>query len=171
MRRETTDRSRLVWLIAILAAAHNTEEAVSFPRYLPLALERLPEAWRSVAGPMTLGQVWVALAVVTLIPCALAVWATLRPDLAAPLWLLLLVQSTLLLNVVWHVAAAIVLFDGYAPGLGTAVLLNLPFSVYLLRRAARENWIISPARWALLPSAVLVHGPLLSGLLMLTEHV
>lgn len=117
---------------------HNTEEAITFPRYLPLVLARLPETWRSLAGPITLGQVWAALAVVTLIPFALAAWATLRPEQAAPVWLLLLVQATLLLNVIWHVSAAIVLFDGYAPGLATAVLLNLPFSIYLIRRAARE---------------------------------
>ncbi len=150
---------------------HNTEEAITFPRYLPLVLARLPETWRSLAGPITLGQVWAALAVVTLIPFALAAWATLRPEQAAPVWLLLLVQATLLLNVIWHVSAAIVLFDGYAPGLATAVLLNLPFSIYLIRRAARENWVSPRARWALLPSAVAIHGPVLSGLLSLTERL
>jgi hypothetical protein len=152
-------------------AVHNAEEAITFPRYLPLVLERLPEAWRSIAGPITLGQVWAALAIVTLIPCALAAWAALRPEQAAPVWLLLLIQATLLLNVVWHVVAAIVLFDGYAPGLATALLLNLPFSVYLIRRAAREHWVSRRARWALLPSALAVHGPILSALLLLMERL
>jgi Protein of unknown function with HXXEE motif len=150
---------------------HNTEEAMTFPRYLPLVLARLPETWRGVAGPITLGQVWVALAVVTLIPCVLAAWAALRPDDAAPVWLLLLIQATLFLNVLWHVGAAIVLFDGYAPGLATAVLLNLPFSIFLIRRAARENWVSPRARWALLPGALAVHGPLVSGLLLLAERL
>ena len=149
---------------------HNTEEALTFPRYLPLVLERLPETWRSLVGPITLGQVWAALAVVTLIPFALAAWAALRPEQAAPVWLLLLVQATLLLNVVWHVGAALVWFAGYAPGLVTAVGLNLPFSIYLIRRAARENWVSQRAQWALLPSAVAMHGPVLSGLLSLTER-
>jgi hypothetical protein len=152
-------------------AGHNTEEALTFPRYLPLVWERVPDSWRSIAGPITLGQVWVALAVVTLIPCVLAAWAALRPDQVAPLWLLLLVQATLLLNAIWHLGAAIVLFDGYAPGLVTAVLLNLPFGVYVLRRAARENWVSRRARWALLPSAVAVHGPAVSALLLLTERL
>jgi hypothetical protein len=84
---------------------------------------------------------------------------------------LLLIQATLLLNVVWHVVAAIVLFDGYAPGLATALLLNLPFSVYLIRRAAREHWVSRRARWALLPSALAVHGPILSALLVLMERL
>ena len=44
------------------------------------------------------------------------------------------------------VSAAAVVFGGYAPGLVTAVLINLPSSLYLLR-----------AMWALLPGALLMH--------------
>lgn len=150
---------------------HNAEEAVFFPRYLPLVLGRLPETWRSLAGPITLGQVWAALGFVTLVPFGLATWAELRPEKAAPVWLLLLTQATVLLNVVWHVSAAALVFNGYAPGVVTAVVLNLPFSIYLLRRAAGESWLSPRARWALLPGALLVHGPVLSGLLLLTERM
>ncbi len=164
-------RPRVLWLIPVLLAAHNAEEALLFPRYLPLLLGRLPQGWRAVAGALTLGQVGTALALVTLIPLLLVIWATSRPKSAVPLWLLLLVQATVLLNVLWHVSAAMVVFDGYSPGLVTAVLINLPFSVYLLGRAARERWVSRGAMWALLPGALLMHGPLLSGLLLLTEHL
>ena len=164
-------RPRVLWLIPILLAVHNAEEALLFPRYLPLVLGRLPEGWRALAGALTLGQVGTALALVTLIPLLLVIWATRRPESAVPLWLLLLVQATVLLNVLWHVSTAMVVFDGYAPGLMTAVLINLPFSVYLLGRAARERWVSRGAMWALLPGALLLHGPLLSGLLLLTERL
>jgi hypothetical protein len=43
--------------------------------------------------------------------------------------------------------------------------------VYLIRRAAREHWVSPRARWALLPGAIAVHGPVLSGLLLLTERL
>ena len=164
-------RPRVLWLIPILLAVHNAEEALLFPRYLPLVLARLPEGWRALAGAVTLGQVGTALALVTLIPLLLVIWATRRPESSLPLWLLLLVQATVLLNVLWHVSTAMVVFDGYAPGLMTAVLINLPFSVYLLGRAARERWVSGGAMWALLPGALLMHGPLLSGLLLLTERL
>ena len=164
-------RPRVLWLIPVLLAAHNAEEALLFPRYLPLLLGRLPQGWRAVAGALTLGQVGTALALVTLIPLLLVIWATSRPKSTVPLWLLLLVQATVLLNVLWHVSAAMVVFDGYSPGLVTALLINLPFSVYLLGRAARERWVSRGAMWALLPGALLMHGPLLSGLLLLTEHL
>ena len=165
-----TNRHRILWLVPALTAAHNAEEALTFPRYLPLALERFPPVWRSFAGAITLGQVWAALAVVGLIPLGLAGWAAVRPGRATPVWLLLLFQTTLLVNAGWHISAAIVLFDGYAPGLVTAVLLNLPFSIYLLRRAARESWVGPRARLALLPGALVLHGPLLSALLLLMER-
>ena len=54
----------------------------------------------------------------------------------------------MLLNVLWHVATAALVFNGYAPGLLTAILINLPFSVYLLRRAASERWVSRGAMWA-----------------------
>ena len=164
-------RPRVLWLIPLLLAVHNAEEAFLFPRYLPLVVGRLPEGWRHIAGALTLGQVGTALALVTLIPLLLAIWAARQPDSAIPLWLLLLVQATVLLNVLWHVSTAAVVFGGYAPGLVTAVLINLPFSIYLLRRAAREGWVNRREMWALVPGALLMHGPLLSALLLLTERL
>lgn len=161
---------RVLWLVPLFLALHNAEEAAFFPRYLPFVLARLPAGWRVIAGSVTSGQVWLALAIVILAAAAVAAWAVARPGSAVALWLLLLIQTTVLLNVVWHAAAALVLFRGYAPGLVTALLVNLPFSVYLLRRAAREAWLGRPALWALLPAGLVAHGPLLSGLLLLTER-
>jgi hypothetical protein len=161
---------RVLWLVPFLLALHNAEEAVFFPRYLPFVLARLPAGWRAVAGPVTSGQVWLALAVVTATALGLCVWAQRRPRSRTALWLLLLLQATVLLNVAWHTAAAVILFRGYAPGLVTALLLNLPFSLYLLRRAARERWLGRGMLWALAPAALLVHGPMLSALLLATER-
>ena len=164
-------RSRSVlWLVPILLAVHNAEEALFFPRYLPFVLYRLPAAWQAVIAPLTTGQVGGALAVVTAVAFIVAWWADRSPDSALALWLLLLIQASVLLNVVWHVAAAVVLFGGYAPGVVTALVLNLPFSIYLLRRAVREQWLGRGARWALAPAAIVLHGPLLAALLLLTER-
>jgi hypothetical protein len=163
-------RSTAVWLVPLLLALHNAEEALLFPRYLPLAVARLPQGLQAVAGAITLGQVWSALALVTVVSFGIAAWAAARPSSRPAIWLLLLVQMTILLNVVWHLAAAVVVFQGYAPGLVTALAIHLPFSIYLLRRAAAERWVGTGARWALLPGALAVHGPALSALLLLTER-
>jgi Protein of unknown function with HXXEE motif len=164
-------RSRsVVWLVPIFLAIHNAEEALFFPRYLPFVLYRLPAGWQALIAPLTTGQVGAALGVVTAVAFVGAWWSYQSPDNAVALWLVLLIQATVLLNVVWHVAAAVVLFGGYAPGVVTAVLLNLPLSIYLLRRAARERWLGPRARWALVPAAIVLHGPLLATLLVVTER-
>jgi hypothetical protein len=162
---------QVLWLVPTLLAVHNAEEALFFPRYLPFVLARLPAGWQAVAAPLTTGQVWSALAAVTGVAFAVAWWAYRRPDSQAALWLLLLIQSAVLLNAVWHAVIAVVLFGGYAPGLATALALNLPFSLYLLRRVVREQWLSRPARWALVPGAFLLHGPLLAALLLVTERL
>jgi heme/copper-type cytochrome/quinol oxidase subunit 4 len=163
-------RRTAIWLVPVLLMLHNAEEALLFPRYLPLALARLPEGFRAVAGAITLGQVGAALALVTAVPFGLAAWAAVSPSSRLALWLLLLVQATVLLNVFWHLATAVIVFQGYAPGLITAVALNFPSSIYLLRRAQAEQWVGPAARWALVPGALVLHGPLLSGLILLTER-
>ena len=78
-------------------------------------------------------------------------------------WAIALVQAVVALNVVSHLAAALVL-RSYTPGLASAVTLNLPFSVYVFRRATSEGWFGRRERWALVPAALLVHGP---GLILL----
>jgi hypothetical protein len=161
---------RILWVVPILLALHNAEEAIFFPRYLPFVLARLPSGWQAVAGPVTSGQVWLALAAITLLGFAVALWADRRPSSRAAVWLLLLIQTTMLVNALWHLGAAVVLFGGYAPGLATAVLLNAPFSIYLLRRARAEGWVSRRALLALMPAALVVHGPLLSVLLLATER-
>jgi hypothetical protein len=160
----------VLWLVPSLLALHNAEEALFFPRYLPLVLSRLPVGWQAVIAPLTTGQVLSALVIVTVSALLVAWWADQRPSSGLALWLLLLIQSTVLLNVLWHAATAVMLFGGYAPGLVTALLLNLPFSIYLLHRAAAERWLDRGALWALVPSAILLHGPLLAVLLVVTER-
>jgi Protein of unknown function with HXXEE motif len=158
------DASRRAAIIAVPAilTVHNLEELLAMPRVLPTLADRLPEAVRGVFPSITMAQFAAALAVATVVPWALALLAL--AGRRGALRLLLVVQATMLVNVASHLGSAAML-GGYAPGLATALALNLPFSIYLLRRARREQWI-GPRAWTLLfPLALLVHGPLLVGLL------
>ena len=56
--------------------------------------------------------------------------------------------------------AGLVLFGGYAPGLISAVALNLPVSVLVLRRAAAEQWFSRQVLRALVPAAIVLHLPI-----------
>ncbi len=71
------------------------------------------------------------------------------------------------MNVLSHVGAASMV-RGYSPGLVTAVLVNLPFSAYLIGRAAREPWLSRRRLLGASPISLLIHGPLLVGLLSLS---
>jgi hypothetical protein len=60
---------------------------------------------------------------------------------------------------------------GYAPGLVSALLVNAPVSAYLLGRASREDWVPRGARHALWPAALVIHGPVLWGVLFLSSYL
>jgi hypothetical protein len=152
-------------------AAHNLEEALLIPPYLARAQALPPTGLLAVNGGATAERLWFAPAVVTVVPIVLGVWVLCSRESRYAVWSLLLIQATLLLNALWHVAAAAVLFGGYAPGLVTAVGLNVPLAVYLLRRAGRERWTSRRALYALPPAALVLHGPVLAALLALTRSI
>lgn len=160
-------RRFILWLIPVFLLLHNAEEAIAVRRDLPQMLEHLSQ-WGLGFGDVTYAQMLVALAVATLITFALVAWAVHRPGRVSALWVTLLIQVVVLLNVFSHLAAAFFVMRGYSPGLITAVLINLPFSLYLLRRAVMEQWLSRRALWLTIPAALVVHGPLLLGLIRLS---
>jgi hypothetical protein len=152
----------LLVAVPVLLTVHNLEELLAMPRGLPVLAARMPDALRGIVPAVTPPAFDAALAVATVLPWIAASFAVAGSRTA--LYLLLAVQATMLVNVASHVAAAAVL-GGYAPGLATALALNLPFGIHLLGRARREAWIGRRA-WAMLfPLALVIHGPLLAGLL------
>ena len=163
----TLSRRAVIWLIPALLAVHNAEEAVMFPRYLPLVRVLLPDSARPIAAGVRYEQMLIALAIATIVPLGIAIWAVARPRSPVALWSVLLIQAVVLLNVAAHVGSALLILRGYGPGLATALAVNLPFSLYLLRRAAREQWTTRQGLLALAPAAFVVHGPLLLGVIAL----
>jgi len=148
--------------------AHNLEEALLLPAYVPGVWMRLPPSWVAWTGSPGAEVLRSALIVVSIVPVVLGIWLLRKPQSRRAVWSLLLIQTTLLLNAFWHLAAAALLFRGYSPGLITALLLNLPLSAYLFRRARQEGWLSRRAFLALVPGALVLHGPVLAGLLLLT---
>ncbi len=86
-------------------------------------------------------QFYVALLGATILPFFLILFATAGRPSRVKSYLAVVLAGVLLLNVFLpHVPAAVVL-GGYAPGVATAVLLNLPFSVYFFRRSLHDGRI------------------------------
>jgi len=139
-----------------------------FPRYLPVVRERVPDWARPIVTSVTYEQMLIALALATIVPLGIAIWAVARPRSPVAVWSILLIQAVVLLNVAAHVGSALLLLRGYGPGLATALAVNLPFSLYTLRRAREERWTTRQGLLALAPAAFVVHGPLLLGVIALT---
>jgi hypothetical protein len=151
----------LQWLVPAFALLHNLEEALTVPRYAPLVRERLsgiaPAALMTATGHPS--WFYGALLAATIVPALVVLVAVTRPMTRATAYAVMFVQSLFLVNVfVPHVPAALLL-GGYAPGVVTAVVLELPFSVYFLRRSVREGAV--SRRGALMTVALACPGLLL----------
>ena len=149
---------------------HNAEEAIAFRRVLPEVPALLPPPFAAVAARLTYPTMLIALAVVSLLAVAAAIAVSREPEARWSLWLLLVIEATMAINAVSHALLALFVFRGYAPGVITALVVNIPFAAYCFRRAKRENWVSSGALAATIPAAIIVHGPLLAGGLWLASR-
>ena len=157
-------RRMLLWLVPILLTIHNLEEAVVMPAFIEKRNASVQGRLQGIIPPITYKQFLTALIIITVIPYLIALfwigrrWAQ---------YLLVGLQVVMLINVCAHTLMALSL-KGYAPGLITALLLNLPFSLYLLKRAVSERWMSGKAVALMFPIGLLLHGPALAGLMLLS---
>lgn len=147
-------RDAVLALIGVSLVLHDTEEYLTFPAFFRSSGRLL----RWLPTPVLLHNtqhLHFALAMATVLPLTVVAWAILRPRKAL-LVAVLFLESVLLVNAFWHMLAATV-NRGYVPGVITAVLINLPFGIYVLRRAVREQWIGRRAAWQMIGLAVILH--------------
>ena len=97
----------------------------------------------------------IALLLATVLPLIVIGLAAINKRQAL-LMAALFVEAILLVNAFAHVLTA-VLLQSYVPGLITAVLINLSFGVYVLRRAVGEQWIRVQVAWQLIAAAIALH--------------
>lgn len=135
-------KSRLSWFGFTVIALHNLEEGLTAPPWLALharelqlrfGLERIPAA--NASGFYT------SLTVLTIV-ILLWIFAVRRaPDRRFGMYSLVILFAVFFCNaLVPHLAGAILL-GRYVPGVLTAVLLVIPFTVLWSIRAFREGWV------------------------------
>lgn len=125
--------SGIALVFAAAVTLHNIEEAVWLP------------GWSKTVGrlqrPVDPFEFRFAVTVLTLLALVLAVGCRIEPIAVFCRYSVSGYALAMLLNVVFpHVAATIALRK-YAPGLATALLLNLPVTVWLLHRAFDQDLI------------------------------
>ena len=130
------------------------------PRFLGEGGLRLPAAMCEIAASISYPQFLAAIVLVTLIPIILAAFDDLSRERSGAAYALLCTQVVMFVNVFWHLAMAL-LTRGYVPGLISATVINLPFSIYILRRAFVERWFSRRAIALAFLIALFLHAPAL----------
>lgn len=125
---------RLQWLFPIAVTLHNGEEALFMPAWDVAHSNQIPLHPRAAV-------IWLALLLLTAIAYVITALSAKRGPQSVWAYLLFGYIAATWVNVfVPHIPAAI-FFRGYAPGVITAVLINLPLMSILLFQVVRDHWV------------------------------
>jgi len=131
-------------MLALVIALHNTEEGITAGEYLPRVreiIERVPALRERGLLPPSLPRLYLALIIVTVVPALVLGWATTGRDSSVKREVVAVIAAALLWNVFLPHISAMIVLRGYAPGGLTALVVNLPFCVYLFRRSLIEQML------------------------------
>lgn len=167
-------RRALLWLVPLFITLHNLEEMIGIPSLLEGLNVQLP-AWAARVippggFPPSYHRYLFMLLLVTALPYVLALLPGRKKARGPRTMLLALVQTLMFVNVFSHLALWN-LTNRYVPGLITALVFNLPFSIVMLASGLRQGWLRGSDFAYLLPFAILLHGPGLFGLMWLASLV
>ena len=154
---------QFLWYIPLVLTLHNIEEALTMPRWVAEhsseIMSRLPSF---IEVQFTSRQLFASLAISTIVPFVATLLCVDGEKRSRKLFLLFLLQMIILLNVfVPHIVATVVMAR-YNPGLVTAVCCNLPFSLFLFKKAYNESFLSSRELLLLFITAVLVYVPVVA---------
>jgi len=157
-------------LAPIFTTIHNVEEALLMPAMLERRNSSVPGLFQKLIPPITYKQFLIALAITTVIPYVIAGCGDLLLIGGRAVYLLLIFQAMMLFNVLAHGMMA-TMMGGYAPGLATALILNLPFSIYLFRRADKEQWVNKKSLRLAFVIGGLLHTPGLTAVILIAGSI
>jgi hypothetical protein len=138
----------LLILAPIAFLLHNLEESLTMVNFVQQNLQRLPAPIRWIEEQLLLTQTsfLIPVVILTLLLAGLSL-RLLFPN--PPHWgqyVWPVAMLTLCANAFIHIAQA-VWFAGYAPGVLTAVLLQLPITLLSARASVRAGWLSKRAAW------------------------
>lgn len=124
------------WLFPVVITLHNLEEAIWLP------------AWSNHAGkwhrPVSPSAFRFAAAVFAALAFIVTFWSARAGRESVGAYLITGYALAMLINVLVPHLLATVAMRRYMPGLGTAIVLNLPVTIVLLRRAFAEGYVSFP---------------------------
>jgi len=140
--------TRLLWGVPILLAIHNFEEAPFMEKW---SKELLLPIHPAVS---TRQFVW-AVTLLTAAGFAVTYFGINTTEQPIGVWAVLEIQAIMFVNALVPHLVASLRFQKYNPGVATALLLNIPFSVYLFQRVMQEGLMSWGVFWVLLSIAPL----------------
>lgn len=127
---------QLLWLVPVLFAIHNLEEVRGMakePAKLSLPFHK----------GVTLPQFVIAVTILTSVAFGVTWLGVHYMSSGIGIYLVFVIQMIILVNAFLPHIALFIRYRSYNPGLLTAVIITLPFSVYLLRWVL-ENQFVTP---------------------------
>lgn len=151
---------QLFWLIPIILSIHNLEEALTMPQWVPAHLPLL----RSTIPlfnhlHFSTAQLYISLSSVTLFPFLVTFFCTCRERTQRKIIIMLTLQAIIFWNALMPHISGVVVLGMYNPGVVTAVVCNVPFSVYLFKRMRTEGIITNNSMREILVAGVLLYLP------------
>ena len=146
----------VIWIFPLAFLIHDLEEIFTMERFTRENRERFPKFLRNIAAINTT-QFTIAVGVlfaITLLASYLATGQQRQVDI------FITALALFLVHVFWHIATPII-FRKYTPGLITALLIVMPYSLYAFHRLFGANWIGSDSLSTAILIGVLLFGPLI----------
>jgi len=149
-----------LWFIPILLLVHNIEEALTMPQWVEVNLSVLREKlflFRYVNFSRV--QLYTSLVLVSLIPFILATFCMREPMKTKRITVLLALQGIIFWNAFVPHLSGIFVLGMYNPGTITAMVINIPFSIYLFRRSVKEGMFTAKNLRSMMLLALAVYLP------------
>jgi Protein of unknown function with HXXEE motif len=129
----------LLWLIPVLLSVHNTEEALTMPQWVSENRGQISSVL-PVRIDFSKSQLLASLASATIVPFCITAVCVGGARGSFRIKILLGLQAIVFMNaLIPHIVLTLWLMK-YNPGFVTAVLFNIPFSIYLFHRAVKEGY-------------------------------
>jgi len=131
---------KFFWTIPIILSIHNLEEALTMPQWMSAQLPTLRSTLPFFEHlQFSTTQLYVSLFLVTLLPFLVTYFCLRGERTTKKISTLLILQAIIFWNGLMPHTTGLFVLRMYNPGAMTAILLNIPFSVFLYRRVVREG--------------------------------
>lgn len=123
-----------IWLLIPIITFHNIEEGITMVHWIKENAGLIPESILPLVKNENFETlVLMSLTIATILPISIFLYAIKKNFDKPIIHLLIFIVIIILINSFQHIINSIIVM-GYTPGIITSILINLPFSIYILRQ-------------------------------------